>query len=406
MTTLRTKLESIVGSSAIAEAAEARCRACDNRGLEAFYETPSIPGQSCVLLDTAQEASDHPSGDLLLGFCPACGFIENTRFDPTVVDYTLPTEESQAYSPTFREFARRLAGDLLERYDLQGKAVLEIGSGKGDFLALLSGLGIGRGLGVDPGFLPNRPPSGNVDHIRDFFTDDYSDLTGDLVLSRHLLEHVPDALEMTRRLARATRRTAGAHLFTEVPDVDRVLTETAFWDIYYEHCSYYTLGSLSRLLDRAGLETVDIGLGFADQYLLAHSRPGTGPLPSRAESVDELGSRVVEFAAQATRTVEEWRRALTDAAEGGDRVALWGGGSKAVAFLTTLAIPTDAVTVVDINPFKQGKYLPGAAVEVDAPEVLAELRPDLVVVMNPIYEEEIRSALGSMGLSPRVRTLC
>jgi hypothetical protein len=192
-------------------------------------------------------------------------------------------------------------------------------------------------------------------------------------------------------------------MFTEVPDTGRVLRELAFWDIYYEHCSYYTPGSLGRALREAGFTVTDIGLGFGDQYLLAHSVVGEAadPLPIE-ESPDEVGQLVLEFAAGTARHVEGWRQRIEGMAGSGKRVALWGGGSKAVAFLTTIGLSDEVAAVVDINPYKQGMFLPGTGHEVLAPETLIEIRPDLVIVMNHIYQEEIRSDLARMGLSPEV----
>ena len=70
--------------------------------------------------------------------------------------------------------------------------------------------------------------------------------------------------------------------------------------------------------------------------------------------------------------------------------------SKAVAFLTAVGVEAD---VVDINPFRQGAFLPGSGVRVLAPEELRDRRPDLVVAMNPAYLDEIAQALGELGLA-------
>ncbi|HEX2369486.1 MAG TPA: methyltransferase, partial [Acidimicrobiia bacterium] len=99
---------------------------------------------------------------------------------------------------------------------------------------------------------------------------------------------------------------------------------------------------------------------------------------------------------------EGWRERLEGAAEGGKRVAIWGGGSKAVAFLTTIGVGDEVAAVVDINPYKQGMFLPGTGHEVLAPEMLIEIKPDLVVVMNQIYEAEITKQLTEMALVPEV----
>jgi hypothetical protein len=79
-------------------------------------------------------------------------------------------------------------------------------------------------------------------------------------------------------------------------------------------------------------------------------------------------------------------------------LAVWGGGSKAVAFLTALAPGQEIELVVDVNPHKHGTYLPGTGQRVVRPEALVHVRPDVAIVMNPIYEAEIRATLDSMEL--------
>ena len=120
------------------------------------------------------------------------------------------------------------------------------------------------------------------------------------------------------------------------------------------------------------------------------------------ESPDEVGEMVLEFATGATRHIEGWRKRLEGAAEGGKRVAIWGGGSKARRFPHHHRPRRQVAAVVDINPYKQGMFLPGTGHEVLAPEILIEIKPDLVVVMNQIYQAEITEQPHRMGLDPEV----
>ena len=383
------------------------CEACGAEDFESFYEVESISSQTCVLLDTAAEAAAYPTGSIVLGFCHNCGFIQNLEFDPDAIDYSQSTEESQAFSPEFQRFASGLAAELVERHDLEGGSILEVGCGKGDFLQLLAERGIAEGIGIDPGYLPNREVDGTtLRFIKDWYGPDDVELTGDLVLTRHLLEHIPNVSEFTGWLFVSTQASPGAGMFTEVPDVRRVLGEGAFWDVYYEHCSYFTLGSLGRMLRRAGLRLDRLEMGFGGQYLLADGAPGEMNDPHPAEeSVDELAEEVADFATAAQRLVDDWRARIEAALEHDGHVAVWGGGSKAVAFLAAVGVAPGAITVVDINPHKKGKFLPGTAIEVELPHVLVDRNPHLVIPMNPIYESEIRADLTAMGLSPTVKPL-
>ena len=194
--------------------------------------------------------------------------------------------------------------------------------------------------------------------------------------------------------------------FFELPDVLRVLRETAFWDIYYEHCSYFSPGSLARLFRSCGFEVLAVELDYDDQYILLEAQRAAAASRCRRRSRSS-GSRGTwsEFERRCAEVLAGWRERLAAQRRDGRRVALWGSGSKAVSFLTTLAVADEVETVVDINPRKHGKFMPGTGHEVFAPEDLRARPPDLVIAMNPVYLEEIGAMLSSLGLSPELTAL-
>lgn len=190
----------------------------------------------------------------------------------------------------------------------------------------------------------------------------------------------------------------------ELPDVLRVLRAAAFWDVYYEHCSYFSLGSLGRLFRLTGFEVLDLSLDHDDQYLLCEARPAAGAPAGGApfdveDDLADLEAAVERFTAGYEATIEHWRARIASVEDGGGEVVLWGSGSKAVAFLAGLGGANRVRHVVDINPFKQGKFLGGTGQRIVAPDFLRELQPDLVVAMNPIYREEIQEDLDQLGVS-------
>lgn len=381
------------------------CQVCGSDELTSFYVVRDVPVQSTVLLDSRVEALQFPTGQIDLALCSLCGFVQNGLFDPGSIDYSLPTEESQAFSPLFLEYATGLADRLVEEHGLVGGRVLEVGSGKGEFLAMLADRGIARGVGVDPGFLPSRGPGeqANLEFRREFFGPDSDELSGDLVLARHLLEHVSDVHQFLGLLARSTSRTSGARLVIEVPDARRIFVEGAFWDVYYEHCSYFTVDSMGAALRGAGMSVDRVESVFGSQYLLALARPGGGDERrpgSAGRGPAELASLTGAFASAAGEAIAIWRERISDQVDAGREVVMWGASSKAVAFLSSIGL-TD-VTMVDINPHKQGKWLPGSAVQVVGPDDLAGTAPGLVIPMNPIYVEEIEADLRRLGLAPEV----
>jgi SAM-dependent methyltransferase len=373
-----------------------------------FYEAGDVPAHSCVLLDDQPTALAYPRATIRLMFCGACGFIQNSSFDPSLIDYGQDCEESQAFSGTFQAFATEAANELVDRFDLHDKIVLEVGAGKGDFLALLCRLGPNKGIGIDPGYRKGRAIdelAGRAEMIVDFYSDRYAHLTADLVVCRHTLEHIADVADFTRLLGAAAAATPGGGLFVEVPDTTRVLTEHAFWDVYHEHCSYFTRGSLARLLTQSGISPERVWLGFENQYLLAVA----GQEPTGFSTPDDIAKTaglVDGFREGAAGGVASWKASIADWRRDGKRVVMWGGGSKAITFAATIGAGVDVIAdAVDINPFKQGKFLPGTGQEVVAPESLVERPPDVVIVMNSIYVDEIRAQLADLSLTPEVVSL-
>jgi SAM-dependent methyltransferase len=300
---------------------------------------------------------------------------------------------------------RALAQRWIDRYDLCGRDVLEIGCGKGEFLSLMCVLGDNRGIGIDPAFVEERLDSEAADRMRfitDLYSERYAHLRADAVVCRHTLEHISPVADFLALI----RRTIGDQFETAVlfdlPDVVRILREGAFWDIYYEHCSYFSPGSLARLFRRTGFDVLALERDYDDQYIVLEARPGhdDDPRPlADEESPEQLAEEVRRFKGTFAETTWRWRDFLRSARSNRKRVAIWGAGSKGVAFLTTLATGDEVAYAVDINPYKQGKYLAGTGHRVVGPDWLADEPPDVVIAMNSSYLDEIRGRLSSLGLS-------
>lgn len=390
------------------ESQKSICPNCNQGRMQEFYEVRNIPVHSVLLMPTREQALNYPRRDLKLGFCPRCGFVSNTIFDPSVHEYSTSCEETQGFSPTFNAFARSLAKRWVEQYNLKGKSILEIGCGKGEFLVQMVGEGMAKGIGIDPAFVPERlnvsSPS-RFEFIQDLYNEKYAHLRADVVCCRHTLEHIAPTASFMRMI----RRTIGDRLDTlvlfELPDVFRVLTEAAFWDIYYEHCSYFTTGSLARLFRHTGFDVLELELEYERQYVVIAGAPSLSQTTASFSGEADLKAVTDEVARFPTRFSESKRRwisTINGMREEGKKVIVWGGGSKAVSFLTTLGLASQIDHVVDINPYKHGRFIPGTGHAVKSPDSLRQSRPDCVILMNPIYETEVREMLSGMGLSPRI----
>ncbi len=389
------------------------CPSCGSPRMSVFYEVEKVPVNSVLLLGSREEALGFQTGDIRLAVCESCGFISNIAFDPGLTQYSERYEATQGYSPTFNKFHRELAQDLIDRYALRDKDLIEIGCDKGDFLTMLVEMGDNRGVGFDPAFVPGRHPSPAADRLEfvaDYYSEQYSAYQGDFIACKMTLEHIPDVGNFVATVRRSVGDREDTTVFFQIPNGRYVLCDVAFWDVYYEHCSYFTKGSLARLFRRSGFDVLDLWTAYDDQYLMIEARPAQGvveadPLPGE-DSVAGVLSDVAYFVENYEARRDQWRRDLAEMKAQNKKVVLWGGGSKGVAFLTTLGLTLDDVGyAVDINPKKTGTFMAGTGQEIVAPEFLRSYRPDVVIIMNPVYRDEITNDLTAMGLAPDIRTM-
>jgi SAM-dependent methyltransferase len=383
------------------------CKSCGGQLGPVFYEADSVPVHSCLLLASPTDALAFPRANVRLAPCLDCGIITNPTFDKRWSAYSPEYEDQQAFSPTFNSFAGRLAQDLTERHDLVGETVIDIGCSKGDFLALLCEAGAKRGIGIDPSVVEGRvTPSnhGQLDLIEAYYSDHHIDLPARLISNRHTLEHVHDVHDMLSRMHRHAVNAGDAVTFIEVPSMTRVLQDCAFEDIYYEHCSYFTPGALARALRKAGFGVSRLWLDYNDQYLMAEAV--TDPSRDRffdiEESVSEVLSMVAVFEANIAKAQSSWGSLLDMATKDGLDVAIWGSGSKCIAFLQAMGVPRPISRIVDINPNRWGKYPPSLPLPISKPTDLSQNPPDIVIVMNAIYVDEIRGELSALGVNAHV----
>ena len=381
------------------------CPACAGCDVLPFYEARRLPAHSVLLMETREQATNYPTGDLQLSLCCDCGFVFNQWFDPALNDYNATYEETQHFSPTFSRFAEELCDRLIREYGVRNKTVLEIGCGKGEFLAELCLRGDNRGIGIDPACNPSRLSAETRRRLRfipELYDESHSRLKADVIICRHTLEHIAPVAAFLQRLRRSLADRRETLVFFEVPALEIILDRIRFWDIYYEHCSYFSEMTLRRLFKRCGFDVLVTESTYSNQYLLLFANPGRRPVASDdGETVFDLERRVATFRREVTGQQRIWREELL----ANDNVALWGAGSKCVALLTTLRMEEAPLRIVDINPHKQGRFLPGTGHAVVSPEQLREQPPETILAMNPVYCAEIETRLRTAGVGSIVRPL-
>ena len=386
------------------------CPNCRTGHVTPFFETRAAPIHSVLLLKNRDEAVRFPRGEMCLGVCDDCAFIFNMAFDEDGMTYELGYESTQAYSGTFRAFQEAVVDRLMDTYDLAGKHAIEVGCAQGEFLELMRQKGIGSATGFDPAHDASRSALAaqpGFEIIADYFNAQQAERRSDVLACLMTIEHVIRPADFLQEIVDAIDTASEPVVYLQAPNAEKILDDGAFWDVYYEHCSYFTAPSLRHVVEHAGLDVLNTRTEYDDQYLTVDARPSkrTAQATAKAADIAAIRRKVTNFAANAQATIAGWTDFLNTARARGETVVLWGGGSKAVAFLTALDEPKSLAFAVDINPLKNATFLPGSGVEVISPNRLEGIGVDHVIVLNPIYMNEIAATLEGLGLRPKLHAI-
>ncbi len=386
------------------------CPLCEKPSLVEVVGITSVPVFCNVLYGTEAEARAATLGDIDLRFCPSCGLLVNTAFDESLLDYSPEYDNSLHFSPRFREFVGGLVRHLVEDRGISHGTVVEIGSGSGDFLSLLCEAGDNVGIGYDPSHDPHRAPPIASDRVtvraEPYPVDRPVDAL--LVCSQHVLEHLhdPSALEVLRGVRSSLSPGDGTLQYHEVPDATYMVETGAIWDLIYEHVSYFAEPTMRAMVEAAGFEVIDSGRSFGDQYLWVEAVTGAQNTAAGFPAVDlgRLPTLVEEFGRRHRSTMELWDQRLSAMLAEGE-VVVWGAGSKGVSFLNQMSGASEVGRLVDVNPRKRGRHVPGTGQVIVAPADLVDSPPTHVIVMNPLYTDEVSAMLAELGLGSTVHAM-
>jgi hypothetical protein len=348
---------------------------------------------------------------LILSFCSNCTHVFNRTYDDELAElanYDEEYENSQMFSGRFRQYAEELADRLITTYGLYGKRVVEIGGGRGDFLRIICDRGDNCGVSFGPSYKPepgDEIPS-NVRFVADYYTAKYAKEPADLIICRHVLEHMSKPRELITIVREAVGDRRDLVVYFEVPNGEYILRDQACWELIYQHCSYFTERSLVTMFTECSFQPRAVQASFGDQFLaievFAASR---GIATSKIDTVEcERVAALCKVIGPAfNASTARWRNYIAQQQVKKRRIIVWGAGAKTVTFLN-IVDPMGAVIthVVDVNPRKASRFIGGSGQQIVGPSALTELRPEVVVLMNPIYRDEIASTLQALGLHPEL----
>lgn len=379
-----------------------KCPVCDGPAAPPFLRRKGVPAHQNLLLADRDAATSIARGDLVMTGCPSCGFVHNQAFDPSLLNYGESYDNAQSCSPAFSEHLTGLARRIVRAESEGLRRVVEVGCGKGEFLRQVVGLGgTGwSGTGFDPSYVgPEERPKDRVTFRREFYGPGSANLQADIVVCRHVVEHVPDPLVLLTAVRQALRGSPTAKVYFETPCVEWILKNEVIWDFFYEHCSLFTAASLATAFQSSGFDVTDIGHVFGGQYLWIEAVPAADQteIILSPGAMPDLAAR---FGPAETTLLASWLEFVANLSKR-HAVALWGAGAKGVTLANLIDPERSKIdSVVDINPRKQGRFLPGTGHPIIGPPGLLDRGVTAVILMNPNYEVEVRASIDA--ISPTV----
>ncbi|HEX9859067.1 MAG TPA: class I SAM-dependent methyltransferase, partial [Paracoccaceae bacterium] len=386
----------------LADAAKVACISCGHHGLQPILDLGLMP-RSDGLLDETILGRRESLVPLRLGYCPGCALVQLLETRP-------PEEmfgEDYLYFSSFSEdLLRHSRENALELIGMRGLGpdhlVVEIASNDGYMLQNFKEKGI-RVLGIDPAKQPaGAAQQKGIETLVDFFGTRLArelragGKRADVIIANNVVAHVADQNDLVAGLA--TLLADDGMVVVEFPYVRDLIDHIEFDTIYHEHLCYFSVGSARALFERHGLFLNDVRRlpihgGSLRLYFgkIAHPSAAVGRILAeerhlgldRFDYYASFGARVRDFR-------EKARNLIGGLKAEGKRIAAYGAAAKGTIMLNFLNLNARAIEyAVDRNTHKQGKYMPGVRVRIDAPEKLKTDRPDYVMILPWNFRDEI-----------------
>ncbi|WP_035772168.1 class I SAM-dependent methyltransferase [Butyrivibrio sp. VCD2006] len=373
---------------------ENRCRLCGSRLPSKDFLTYRNMPKSAQFFPDKDTVSEEKGVDIILKQCPCCGLVQAVG-EP--VSYYRDVIRATGVSKEMTEFRRKQYAEWVRENRLEGKKVIEIGCGKGEYMNMMETTGAEvfglehlnesvvyarqQGHRVIEGFIEDE------DSVIGSYGEDAQDSDGDYdeaVRNNRLydgfyimnfLEHIPEPSSFLKGIA--NNLTDDGVGIVEVPNFDMMLQKSLYSEFIQDHLSYFTEGTLCNLLSISGFEVIKCESIWYDYIISAKVRKRKGfdvqPFLDMQEKVkSEVHSYVDEQKAK------------------GHKLAVWGAGHQALANLSQLELEKDIEFVVDSADFKQNKFTPATHIPIVAPDRLKDGEVQAVIIMGGGYSVEIK----------------
>jgi SAM-dependent methyltransferase len=366
------------------------CPVCESTHTATFLNLNNVPIHQNLLFEDQVSAQKIARGNLNLMICNECGFIFNKDFDFSKLRYGEDYDNTQIYSSSFNEYVNDLVNYLISEKDVRKYRILEVGCGKGLFLRKLveDGGEANVGYGFDPSYDgPENVLNGRLKFEKRYYGPQYTDVSVDIAVCRHVIEHVAEPLDLLRNIKQSLVNSPQGQIFMETPCVKWILANQSLWDFFYEHCSYFTAESITTAMEIAGFKVENVRHIFGGQYLWVEAKiSNEKPIISKSPTFNR--QLVKQFGSRKKEIINTLQNKLKKLASKG-KIAIWGAGAKGVTFANLFDPDRKLIQcVIDLNPKKHGHYLPGTGHPIVSYPELRRYGINTAILMNPNYYEE------------------
>ena len=382
------------------------CRFCKTSLEHELIDLTNSPASNSFLTN-AQLNEPEPFYPLKVFVCHNCFLVQieeykksNSIFDNKYVYFS-------SFSSSWLAHAKAYVEMIAKRLSLNGQSkVIEIASNDGYLLQNFIPLGIPV-LGIEP--TQNTAAvaiSKGIETITEFFGTSLAKqlkeqgITADLFLGNNVLAHVPDIIDLVKGM-KIILKPDGV-ITMEFPHLMQLIDNNQFDTIYHEHYSYLSLYSVSAIFHAQGLELFDVEeIPTHGGSLRIYAKHIENQALSIQPSVTILLNKELlagvnnpeyyqNFNSRSLELKMDFIQFLISAKKDGHRVAGYGAAAKGNTLLNYCGIKNDLIEfVVDANPFKQGKFLPGSHVPVVQEHHLKDTKPEYVIIFPWNLKNEI-----------------
>jgi 2-polyprenyl-3-methyl-5-hydroxy-6-metoxy-1,4-benzoquinol methylase len=387
-----------------------KCRHCKAELELPFADLGAAPPSNAYLTHETKHAPEKYF-PLRVLVCTNCWLVQTEDYAGAEELFSADYAYFSSFSTTWLQHAERYVRNMAQRFALgEQSLVVEVAANDGYLLQYAKADGIPC-LGIEPtASTANAARAKGIEILEAFFGVEFARelvATGrqaDLTAANNVLAHVPDINDFVGGFA-LLLKADGVATF-EFPHLLNLIRQNQFDTIYHEHYSYLSLTAVKAIFTRNGLTVFDVEElpthGGSLRVYAQRSDMGrrttdarvTEMLRREATAGMATPSFYENFQGRADKVKNDLLAFLLEARRNGKKVAGYGAAAKGNTLLNYAGVRPDLLPyVVDRNPAKQGKFLPGSRVPIVGEEELRRNKPDYVLILPWNLRDEVTGQL-------------